>query len=61
MKGTTRERKKAIRGIEDGCGRQWVVEQMHQLLVKGKQGFYTCIKEIVNINGFVNIPVPGKF
>ena len=46
MKGTTRERKKAIRGIEEGCSRQWVVEQMHQLLVKGKQGFDTCMKEM---------------
>lgn len=46
MKGTTRERKKAIRGIEEGRGRQWVLEQMHQLLLKGKQGFDACMKDM---------------
>ena len=46
MKGSTRQRKKAIRGIEEGCGRQWIVDQMYQVFAKGKKGFDVCMKEM---------------
>lgn len=46
MKESTRKRKKAIRGLEAACGRQEIVEQMHHLLVRGKQGFDAFMKEL---------------
>ncbi len=46
MKVTTRQRKKAMRGIEKGCGRQWIVDQMYQVFAKGKQGFDICMKDM---------------
>lgn len=46
MKGITRQRKKAMEGIKDGCGRDWVVDQMYQILAKGKQGLDACMKDM---------------
>lgn len=46
MKESTRKRKKAMRGFEAACGRQGIIEQMHQLLIRGKQGFDAFMKEL---------------
>jgi DNA-binding HxlR family transcriptional regulator len=46
MKETTRKRKKAIRGMQEAYGKQWVIEQMYQIFAKGKQGFDALMKEI---------------
>jgi len=46
MKETTKKRKKAIKGMQETYGRQWIVEQMYQIFAKGKQGFDICMKEL---------------
>lgn len=46
MKETTKERKKAIKGMQETYGRQWIVGQMYQIFAKGKQGFDICMKEL---------------
>jgi len=46
MKDNTRRRKKAVRGMQEVYGRQWVVEHMYRILARGKQGFDTVMKEI---------------
>lgn len=46
MKESTKKRKKAIRGIEQACGRQEILEQMYEVYAKGKAGFDIYMKEI---------------
>jgi transposase-like protein len=46
MKETTKKRKKAIRGIEEACGRQEIIEQMYGIYAKGKEGFDVYMKEM---------------
>src|SRR5512136_404509 len=46
MKETTKERKKAIRGIEAACGRQQIVERMYGIFTQGKQGLDVFMKEL---------------
>jgi transposase-like protein len=46
MKETTKKRKKAIKGIQETYGRQWIVDQMYRIYEKGKQGFDTMMKEM---------------
>lgn len=46
MKETTKKRKKAIKGMQETYGRQWIVGQMYQIFAKGKQGFDICMKEL---------------
>lgn len=46
MKETTKKRKKAIRGLQEAYGRQWIVEQMYRIFAKGKQGFDALMKDI---------------
>ena len=46
MKETTKKREKAIKGMQETYGRQWIVEQMYQIFAKGKQGFDICMKEL---------------
>lgn len=46
MKDSTRKRKKVIRGMQEAYGRQWVVDQMYQILTKGKQGLDLLLKDI---------------
>ena len=46
MKENTKKRKKAIRGMEEACGRQEIIEQMYEIYAKGKAGFDVYMKEI---------------
>ncbi len=46
MKENTKKRKKAIRGIEEACGRQEREEQMYTIYAKGKAGFDVYMKEM---------------
>lgn len=46
MKETTKQRKKAIRGMETGYGRHWLVQQLFWILSRGKQGFDVMMKEL---------------
>ncbi|MCK5505878.1 MAG: transposase [Thermodesulfovibrionia bacterium] len=46
MKENTKKRKKAIRGIEEACGRQEIIEQMYAIYAKGKAGFDVYMKEM---------------
>jgi hypothetical protein len=46
MKETTRKRKKAIIGMQEAYGRQWIIEQMYQIFARGKRGFDVMMKEI---------------
>ncbi len=46
MKESTRKRKKAIRGVEEACGRQKIIEQIYEIYAKGKEGFDVYMKEM---------------
>lgn len=46
MKKSTRKRKKAIKGIEEACGRKEIIEQMYEIYAKGKEGFDVYMKGI---------------
>jgi transposase-like protein len=46
MKENTKKRKKAIRGMEEACGRQEIIEQMSEIYAKGKTGFDVYMKEM---------------
>lgn len=46
MKDSTKKRKKAIRYFEKMYGRQEIIDQMYQIICKGKQGMDAFIKEI---------------
>lgn len=46
MKENTKQRKKAIRGIKEVHGRQWLVERLFWIMSQGKRGFDSMIKEL---------------
>jgi len=46
MKETTTQRKKAIRGMQEAWGQEWIIDQMSQVFASGKQGFDIMLKEI---------------
>lgn len=46
MKETTRQRKKARKGIEAAYGMTWLTEQLFVILTRGKQGFDVMMKEL---------------
>lgn len=46
MKENTRRRKKAIRGMEEAQGRNWLVERLFWIITQGKQGFDAMMKEL---------------
>jgi putative transposase len=46
MKENTKRRKKAIRGIEEVHGRNWLVERLFWIITQGKQGFDAMMKEL---------------
>lgn len=35
-----------MHGIKEGYGREWIVDQMYQVLAKGKQGLDACMKDM---------------
>ncbi|MEW5818423.1 MAG: transposase [Spirochaetota bacterium] len=46
MKKNTKQRKKSIKGIEEGYGRQEIVKQIYRILATGKQGFDAMMKDM---------------
>ena len=46
MKENTKKRKKSIAGIKEVYGKEEMVNQMYRILVTGKQGFDTMMKEL---------------
>lgn len=46
MKKNTKQRKKAIQGIKEVHGRQWLVERLFWIMTQGKQGFDSMMKEL---------------
>jgi transposase-like protein len=46
MKENTKKRKKSIAGMKEVYGKEEMVNQMYQILVTGKQGFDTMMKEL---------------
>lgn len=46
MKETTRERKKAIVGFKEACGRQWLLGQLYRIYESGKQGFDSMMMKL---------------
>lgn len=46
MKETTKQRKKARKGMEAAYGTSWLTEQLFLILAKGKQGFDAMMKEL---------------
>jgi len=46
MKENTKRRKKAIRGMEEVQGRNWLVERLFWIMTQGKRGFDSMMKEL---------------
>lgn len=46
MKENTKRRKKAIRGIKEAYGREWLAERLFFIITQGKQGFDAMMKEL---------------
>ncbi len=46
MEENTKQRKKAINGMKEVYGRQGIVEQMYRIIVTGKEGLDTMMKEM---------------
>src|SRR3990172_6756379 len=46
MKETTKQRKKARKGMEAAYSRSWLTEHLFLILAKGKQGFDAMMKEL---------------
>jgi transposase-like protein len=46
MKKTTKQRKKARKGMEAAYGRSWLTEHLFLILAKGKQGFDAMMMEL---------------
>ena len=46
MKKTTKQKKKARKGMEAAYGRSWLTEHLFLILAKGKQGFDAMMMEL---------------
>lgn len=46
MKDSTKKRKKAMRGMQEACGREEINNRLYQILKQGKQGFDVYMKEL---------------
>ena len=46
MKENTKRRKKAMRGMENTQGRNWLLDRLFWIIMQGKQGFDVMMKEV---------------